>query len=121
LTTDLCEACHVTTTLWTSLNVPFPHSEADLSACAACHNNQIATGLPATHCDTQDVDCVQCHASTVLWIEVSNTCGTTPPPPPAPAPAPTPTPTPPPPPPAFATSTLFTPSPLPGGEIDGGL
>ena len=63
LTTNMCEACHITSDWERILTVD--HVEV-LGDCSSCHNNRIAQGKPAGHVVTTQ-ECNACH-STTSWF-----------------------------------------------------
>lgn len=65
-TTDVCEACHVTTA-WGPAITPFDHGQVVTPDCADCHDgsNPNISGKSPTHVDTTDT-CQACH-NTIGW------------------------------------------------------
>jgi len=63
-TTDMCEACHVTTT-WVPVITPFDHSQVITSVCSDCHDGSYPniSYKSNTHPGTTDV-CEGCHINT---------------------------------------------------------
>lgn len=76
LTTNNCEACHITAN-W--VTVPYVEHGEVIGLCSSCHNGQTATGKPADHPPTS-AECDNCHIDaswSVITFDhgnISNNC-----------------------------------------------
>ena len=66
LTTENCEACHITSN-WVAMGV-VDHGEV-LGSCSSCHNGRGAQGLPMVHIQTTE-ECDSCHTD-LAWSSVT--------------------------------------------------